>query len=82
VVEGLRGAVGGLHKRPRLAADFTVLRAPDFPSILLELGFISSDADRDRLISPEWRAKAAQGIVQGLIAWAEDDAARSVLLRQ
>lgn len=82
VIESLKTSVGGLHKRPRLAADFTVLRAPDFPSILLELGFISSDADRDRLTSPEWRAKAAQGIVQGLIAWAEADAARAVLLRQ
>jgi N-acetylmuramoyl-L-alanine amidase len=82
VVEGLRATVGGLHKRPRLAAGFSVLRAPDIPSVLIELGFITSDADRARLTSPDWRARAAAGIVAAVAAWAAEDAARSALLRQ
>jgi N-acetylmuramoyl-L-alanine amidase len=74
--------VGGLHKRPRLAAGFSVLRAPDIPSVLIELGFISSSADRDRLTSPEWRARAAAGIVAAVGDWREADAARAGLLRR
>ncbi len=82
VVAGLAATVGGLHKRPRLAAGFSVLRAPDIPSVLIELGFISSAADRSRLTSPDWRARAAEGIAAAVEAWAAEDAARAALLRQ
>lgn len=82
IVEGLAESVGGLHKRPRLSAGFSVLRAPDIPSVLIELGFLSSAADRDRLGSPEWRARAAEGIRAALEAWAAADAARAELVRK
>jgi N-acetylmuramoyl-L-alanine amidase len=82
LVEGLRASVGLLHKRPRLSAGFSVLRAPDIPSALIELGFLSSADDRDRLLSAEWRARAARGIVVALAAWAEADAARGALRRR
>lgn len=82
IVEGLAQSVGGLHKRPRLAAGFSVLRAPDIPSVLIELGFLSSEADRDRLTSPEWRARAIAGIVAALRSWTAADAARGVLVRR
>ncbi|MDH3264795.1 MAG: N-acetylmuramoyl-L-alanine amidase, partial [Paracoccaceae bacterium] len=81
IVEGLAESVGGLHKRPRLAAGFSVLRAPDIPSVLIELGFLSSATDRDRLASPEWRAGAAEGIRDALQSWTAADAARAELVR-
>ncbi len=82
LAQGIGNTVGGLHKRPRQSAGFSVLRAPDVPSALIELGFLSSDVDRDRLTSPEWRAKVAEGIVSALQIWAAEDTARAGLLRR
>ncbi len=81
LVEGLRAAVG-VHKRPRLEAAFSVLKAPDIPSVLVELGFLSSERDRARLTDPEWRARAAVGIRDALLAWASADAAEARLIRK
>ncbi len=82
IVAGLEGSVGGLHKRPRQAAGFSVLRAPDIPSVLIELGYLSSRADRDRLTSPDWRARAAQGIAAAIAAWQTADQALRTLRRR
>ena len=81
LVEGLRATVG-VHKRPRLQAAFSVLKAPDIPSVLVELGFLSSERDRQRLTDPDWRAKAAGGIRDALLAWAAGDAAEARLIRK
>lgn len=77
LVDGLRGSIGTLHKRPRLEAGFSVLKAPDIPSVLLELGFMSSRTDLTRLQDPVWRSQAAAGIVDALDLWALEDAAIS-----
>ncbi|MCX7644699.1 MAG: N-acetylmuramoyl-L-alanine amidase [Rhodobacteraceae bacterium] len=77
IVAGLGAAVGGLHKRPRQSAGFTVLRAADIPSVLIELGFLTTAADRERLLAPEWRRRAAQAIAQAVSAWAAADAERA-----
>ena len=45
--------------KPLRAAGFQVLRAPDVPSILLELGYLSHDADEAQLRSAAWRSKIA-----------------------
>lgn len=82
IVAGLARATGDLHKRPRLKADFSVLRAADIPSVLIELGFMSSAADRARLTDPAWRARAAEGIRAGLQAWARSDAFEAQRLMQ
>lgn len=82
IVAGLARATGDLHKRPRLKADFSVLRAADIPSVLIELGFMSSSTDRARLSDPEWRASAADGIRAGLQAWARRDALEAQRLMQ
>lgn len=52
--------VGALNKNPRRSAGFVVLKAFDVPSVLLELGYLSSDKDLARLTSQEWRERAAQ----------------------
>ena len=82
LVIGLQEALGKMHKRPRQSAGFSVLKAPDIPSVLIELGFLSSAADLENLSSPVWRGWAASGIRGALDAWAATDAAEAQLLRQ
>jgi N-acetylmuramoyl-L-alanine amidase len=76
--------IGGvrLFKRPRQAAGFSVLKAPDIPSILVELGYLSSESDRKNLASKAWRATTIDAIVNGIQTWAIQDAAQARLLRQ
>ncbi|MDX5358570.1 MAG: N-acetylmuramoyl-L-alanine amidase [Rhodobacterales bacterium] len=71
-----------LHKVPRRGAAFSVLKAPDIPSVLVELGYISSPRDLARLSDPAWRATMAGAIVAGLSSWSVEDAAAAGLLRQ
>ena len=82
LVQGIFNATGSTYKTPRMHAFFSVLKAPDIPSALVELGFLSSDIDRQRLTDPDWRAKAAQGIRAALLAWAVEDAANAERLRK
>lgn len=82
LVAGLSETIDGLHKRPRMEASFSVLKAADIPSVLIELGFLSSARDRENLHDPAWRARAAAGIRDGLLAWAAADAAEAALLRK
>lgn len=71
-----------LFKRPRQAAGFSVLKAPDIPSILVELGYLSSNSDRENLLSRTWRATTIDAIVSGIQTWAVQDAAQARLLRR
>jgi len=82
LVSGITGALGKMHKRPHLEAGFSVLRAPDIPSVLIELGFISSDRDLEKIRDPKWRDSLAEGILAALESWALEDAAAARLIRQ
>ncbi|SDR51731.1 N-acetylmuramoyl-L-alanine amidase [Rhizobiales bacterium GAS191] len=57
-----------LNKNPLRAASFVVLRAPDVPSALVELGYLSSEADRASLTSPQWREETARAIATAIEA--------------
>jgi N-acetylmuramoyl-L-alanine amidase len=81
LVEGLSSQAGGMNRRPLRSASFSVLKSPDIPSVLVELGFLSSARDREKIASAEWRTKAAAGIRDAVLAWAAEDAARARLLR-
>lgn len=48
-----------LNKNPRRSADFRVLTAPDVPSVLVELGYLSNQNDEKLLKSKVWRKKVA-----------------------
>ncbi|MCB1336504.1 MAG: N-acetylmuramoyl-L-alanine amidase [Maritimibacter sp.] len=82
LVAGIFEATGSTYKTPRMQAAFSVLKAPDIPSVLVELGFLSSDVDRAKLADPDWRARAAAGLRDGVLAWASEDAAVAERLRR
>lgn len=71
-----------LHKVPRRSAGFSVLKAPDIPSVLVEIGYLSSEKDRDHLTDPMWRAKAVDAISDAIGSWIVSDAALGELVRQ
>jgi N-acetylmuramoyl-L-alanine amidase len=58
-----------LHQHPLKSAGFVVLKAPDVPSVLVELGYVSNRADLKSLISPEWRERTADSLVQAMDAF-------------
>ena len=48
-----------LTRDPIRGAAFVVLKSPDVPSVLLELGFLSDEADARLIASDAWRQKVA-----------------------
>lgn len=58
--------VATLLRRHRRFAGFAVLKAPDMPSVLLELGYLSNREEAQRLAQADYRAKLAQAIVHAL----------------
>lgn len=60
---------GSLNKNPARAAGFVVLKAYDIPSVLLELGYLSSEKDLARLTSPEWRDRASAKTAEAIEAF-------------
>jgi len=71
-----------LNSRPHRTAGFSVLKSPDIPSVLLELGFLSSARDRENLGDAEWRRRMAEALRDALEAWRIADAAAGELVRQ
>ncbi len=82
LVEAMAQTGGPMNRRPLRKAGFSVLKSADIPSVLVEIGFLSSKRDLDNLVDPDWRAKAARGILNGLINWRAQDDARRALVRQ
>jgi N-acetylmuramoyl-L-alanine amidase len=77
LVTAIKGAGIKMHRHPHQEASFSVLKSPDIPSLLVELGFMSSTRDLARLTDADWRMKMALAIRDGLKLWAADDAARA-----
>ena len=82
VVLELRQAGIGMHRQPVRGAAFSVLKSPDIPSVLIELGFLTDAGDRANLFDPDWRAGTAQAIARAISGWAQDDIARAGLSRK
>jgi N-acetylmuramoyl-L-alanine amidase len=75
MVGAIKAAEIRMHRRPQQSGGFSVLKSPDIPSVLLELGFLSSDRDFKRLSDPAWRATLAEALLQALVTWSAEDAA-------
>ena len=55
-----------MHKHPLKSAGFRVLKAPDVPSVLIELGYVSNKADLQQLVSESWRSKTVGAVAQAI----------------
>ncbi|HYW64658.1 MAG TPA: N-acetylmuramoyl-L-alanine amidase [Bradyrhizobium sp.] len=58
-----------LHKHPLKSAGFRVLKAPDVPSVLLELGYVSNKSDLEHLVSDNWRSRTVASVAQAVDAF-------------
>jgi N-acetylmuramoyl-L-alanine amidase len=56
------GEAGVLNRNPQRSAGFVVLKAPDFPSVLVELGYLSNARDVANLKSESWRTRTARAM--------------------
>jgi N-acetylmuramoyl-L-alanine amidase len=55
-----------LHKEPIKSAGFRVLKAPDVPSVLVELGYVSNKQDLQSLLSDTWRDHTADAMAAAI----------------
>lgn len=55
-----------LRRFPVRQADFFVLQAPDVPSVLVELGFLSNASDMANLMQSDWQDRTAEAIARGI----------------
>jgi N-acetylmuramoyl-L-alanine amidase len=58
--------VMNINTNPHRQAGFRVLRAHDVPSVLVELGYLSSRKDIDLLMSEEWRDRSATAMASAI----------------
>jgi N-acetylmuramoyl-L-alanine amidase len=55
-----------MHKHPLKSAGFKVLKAPDVPSVLVELGYVSNKSDLEHLVSETWRDRTVGAMAQAI----------------
>jgi N-acetylmuramoyl-L-alanine amidase len=58
-----------MHKHPLKSAGFKVLKAPDVPSVLIELGYVSNKGDLEHLVSQDWRSRTVGSIAHAIDAF-------------
>jgi N-acetylmuramoyl-L-alanine amidase len=58
-----------MHKHPLKSAGFRVLKAPDVPSVLIELGYVSNKGDLEHLVSENWRSRTVGSMAQAIDAF-------------
>jgi N-acetylmuramoyl-L-alanine amidase len=58
--------VARMHKTPMKSAGFRVLKAPDVPAVLIELGYVSNKSDLAQLTSDGWQNKTAAAVRQAI----------------
>ncbi|MCW9033857.1 MAG: N-acetylmuramoyl-L-alanine amidase [Rhodospirillales bacterium] len=65
LVKKLKGRIKVLRNTHRFAG-FAVLKAPDVPSVLVELGFLSNRHDEKALRNPKYREKIGMGVADAV----------------
>jgi len=60
------GRENSLLENTHRFAGFAVLKAPDVPAVLIEMGYLSNDAEERNLRQPEYRTKLAKGIARAV----------------
>lgn len=75
-IVGELAAKGTLHSKRLRSAGFRVLKAPDVPSVLLELGFLSNPDDEKQLTSDSWRDRVAASVTAAIDGYFTERIAR------
>jgi N-acetylmuramoyl-L-alanine amidase CwlD len=70
---------GGVIKHPK---SIIVLRATHMPSVLVEVGYLSHPEDEKVLATPEFRERAARGILNGIKRYVEEGGLLPTLARR
>lgn len=65
IVDDFKGQIRLLNN-PHRRAGFRVLLAPDVPSVLIELGFLSNLTDEKLLTDPKWREKTTKLLAKSI----------------
>ncbi len=80
-VKFARSLVASIQKKaktinhPHRSAGFKVLKAPDIPSVLVELGYLSNPDDEKLVSDPEWRKGVLEEMAKAISAYAMKQAA-------
>jgi len=82
LVAAMRASGQRMNSKPRREGRLAVLNAADFASVLVEVGFLSNERDRETLRSPAGRAPIVAGILSAVRTWAIEEATRDALIRQ
>ena len=62
-------ATSGGTDRGVQTGNYAVLRETEMPAVLIETGFITTPAERARLVDPTYQALLAQGIAKGILEY-------------
>ena len=81
VIKEMSG-VARMHRRRLEQANFVVLRSPDIPSLLVELGFLSNAQDVKRLTNPADQDKVAAAIRRGIVSYFESSPPANTVVDQ
>ena len=65
LVEELSSVITLMHNTHRFAG-FAVLKSPEIPSVLVEMGYLSNRQDEHQLKDPKFRARLSAALVKGL----------------
>jgi N-acetylmuramoyl-L-alanine amidase len=63
------GGVGRLHKPRVEQAGFAVLKAPDIPSVLVEVAFISNPEEEEKLRSEAYQKRLTDALLRGILQY-------------
>jgi N-acetylmuramoyl-L-alanine amidase len=65
-VSSLGHATDILPRQPHRSAAFAVLKAPDVPAVLIELGYLSNASDSRQMATDRWRDSVAEAIAKAI----------------
>ena len=73
ILKNLENFSINLNPTPLRKANFSVLKLPSVPSILIETGFMSTNSDLKNLQDRDWAEKFALAISSGILEWVAED---------